>query len=1521
MFSKNDIKDICALTPMQRGMLHHSLLEPESRAYREQLVLLLDGPVDAARLQSAWQQVIDLHDALRGRFLSERVSNPVQVIPHRETVTLALHELRDPSRCNAEGIPIELEDFLERDRAQAYDLANAHPMRLALLRAGADRHWLVWSFHHILLDGWSIGIVLDQVLTIYSGQTPAAPAPSYPRYLRWLAARDSKAALDYWKTTHAGFSGDALAPAGDAQEEAHASAAVDTASTQRLRALAQTQRASLHHLLLCAWALTAGRQLDQRDVVVPTVLAGRPAEVDDADKLVGLLINTVPMRVTWQDGDHFAGLLERVRDHHLDASRHQYVSMADIQAITGKLPIDHVLLVQGMPGQDVIGSRCGEASVGAASFRESIPYALEVSLTPHDGGIGISLRGKRDPAWLQGLADSLCRLLTAVAANPQQALGEIDLVDPAQRAALLAWGDGGAVPPHGTVLQAFDAQLSRAPDAAALICDGNTLSYRELDRRANRLAHTLLADGPLAPDTPVALVSHRDAGLLAGLLAILRAGAAYVPVDPDFPADRVRLMLEASGCRHVLASPTLAAALPVMPGTRVLSLDAPAADAPETTPDRTPSPDDLAYVIFTSGSTGTPKGAMLSHRNAAAFFAGLPQAFGFAPGQRILGVTTVSFDIAGLELIGALCCGMTVVLASAEQAREPALLLELVEREKVDVVQMTPTRLKMLLDVLPSPAGGRGAGGEGARKVKGLDAHPHPNPLPPAGEGARPLSAVRTLLVGGEALPQTLADQLLTWSHTRVYNVYGPTETTIWSACWPLAPGPVTLGRALPGEQLLVLSSRHHLQPPGATGEIAIAGAGVARGYLNDPARTAERFITLPGIDGPVYLTGDLGRWNADGTLSYLGRRDDQIKIRGMRIEIGDIEQQLRQLPGVQDAAAAARKNAAGELDIVGYLVGPSQAGLAALRDALSVRLPAAMIPTHFVFLPALPQTPNGKTDRRALPDPQPLANEPTTRAAANPLEETITRIFSDLLDRAIGPDDDFFLSGGHSLKAIQAVGRLNRELGAGYSLRDLYRAPSAAALSRVAPGRTAPITRTADAADYPLSYAQQALWVLQQMQPDYAGYNVPGTYLLHGKLDAGALARAWEALVTRHESLRTVFRSVNGQPRQIVLDRMDFAIGHVAAAAAATQPQLEAEIAALTCRPFDLAAGPLFRIALLPLDADRHILLLVTHHIISDGWSDNVMVNDLAMAYSAALARQDPLAALPTPPAIRYRDFAAWQQRYLASPLAQTHRDYWAERLRDLPRLALPADGARSNTLSRRGARIEMRMDDAEAAAWLQAVPPGKRYATLAAATLALLHLESGQSDLVLGLPVANRDRAELQDQVGLHLNMLPLRQRLHSDAPLEQLRDDCAAAIVEAMAHADYPFAKLVDELGVSAEPGRHPVFDAMLIYHQHTVPAPDLDGLTVEPHGLQSYTSRFDLDFEVWTSDDAVYGFIEYDAGLFSAERAADIVSRWKDVLAAWKDNRPVALSELRGKAVPQNNDPAGFLARSLALDEEF
>jgi amino acid adenylation domain-containing protein len=951
-------------------------------------------------------------------------------------------------------------------------------------------------------------------------------------------------------------------------------------------------------------------------------------------------------------------------------------------------------------------------------------------------------------------------------------------------------------------------------------------------------------------------------------------------------------MLEDSGCVAVLASRSLLGELSVPAGVPVIGLDETDASLPDSAPEVSVGPDALAYLIYTSGSTGRPKGTRLFHRNAASFFAALPQAFGFAPGQRLLAITTVSFDIAGLELLGALACGMTVVLASAATARDPARIVERIASERIEVLQSTPTRLKLLVEQA----------------------------------GIASLAALKTVLVGGEALPQDLADQLASLPDTAVFNVYGPTETTIWSAACRVTPGPVSLGRALPGEQLFVLSAHKRLQPIGAVGELAIAGDGVGGAYHQRPELSAERFPAIPALgEGPVYLTGDLARWLPDGRLEFLGRSDGQIKIRGMRIEPAEIEQQLRRYPGVRDAVVVALKNERGFADLIAYLAADQAPDVADCRAFLARELPEPCLPSIFVTLPALPQTPNGKIDRRALPKPEPVtvSPEPTSaRAAANPREQAILAAFASVLSTPIGPEDDFFQHGGHSLSAMQAIGRINRELKSQYRLRDLYLARTAAALALREPAGEA-IPPAPELPDYPLSTAQESLWVLQQQAPDYSGYNVPGAYRLRGSFDPAAFRAAWAALTQRHEVLRTVFPLVDGEPRQRVLADLP-AEWHEEDLARQPETTVASRVAALTAAPFDLANGPLFRLAWLRTADDEGILLLAAPHAITDGWSDQVLARDLAAAYRAATEGQ-PI-RLPPPPACRYRDFAHWQRARLAGNWGKTQAEAWRQRLlrpEPAPPLQLPADGPRSTGLDRPCGRVPFALAGESGRRWLAAVGPERRSAALLAAVQTLLYVASGQGDLVVGLPVAGRERPELQEQVGLHLNMLPLRHRLDPLQPLSALAAQDANVLADALARADYPFARLVAELGLTAPAGRHPVFDVMLIFHQHAVPQLDLPGVEAAPEPALPACARFDLDVEVWANDDGLEGFVEYDAGLFSAARAAGFAAHLQAILAALAE-APERTPEMLRTAltgVSAKDEADRFLADSLALDEEF
>jgi amino acid adenylation domain-containing protein len=1033
----------------QRRLYALEQIEGRSTVYNVPLALTLSGPLDLARLQSCFTRLAERHEALRTRFTLDGDALVQQVLPP-EQAPLTL-EVRD---CPAADFLAEAEATI-----RPFELNRAPLMRVTLLRSGPDSHALLMDAHHIVVDGLSLNIIARELMALYEGRTlpalPARPIDMVSAQTAYLDSPECAADAAWWRARFADLPPaialplDFPRPPRRGHRGGDALALLDASATSALKAAARGRRLTLFGLALGVFGAFLHRLTGQQDLVIGLPVGGRgdPRFTD----LIGMFANTLPLRVA-SDGNAPLGDFARAcQSEFLGALEHQDYPLEALIADL-RLPrdlarnplFDTMFIFED--GNDRVYRMAGLECAPLPASRHAAMFDLAMEVIEAEGVLQLRLEYDTElftPASAARLVELYRQLLELAPASLDCTLSELDCIPPTERAQLAAWSDGSASPaPHTTIPALFAQQLQARPDAPALLADGQCLSYRELDARANRIAHALLALLPQPGVTRyVAVVAERGVDLVAGLLGILKAGAAYVPVDPDFPSERVTLMLEDSGCAAVLVSASLRERLALPAGVAVLAFDEVTNDLPATDPGRAVAPDDAAYLIYTSGSTGTPKGARLRQRNAASFFAALPQAFGFAPGQRILALTTVSFDIAGLELLGALCCGMTVVMASAPEGRDPARLLARMSETGVEVVQITPTRLRLLLE-----AGGLAA-----------------------------LAPLRTLLVGGEALPPDLARELATLSDTAVFNVYGPTETTIWSAYHRLDlhhGDDVALGRPLPGERIHILSAQQRLQPLGAIGEIAIAGDGVGDGYHNRAELSAERFRLLPEIDAaPLYLSGDLGRWRADGRLEYFGRTDDQIKVRGMRIEPSEIEHRLRAIAGVRDALVVARAQADGDTELIAYLATDLTPDPAAWRTALAEHLPDPLLPARFVTLAALPQTPNGKIDRRALPDPEPLqpASLNPAREPANPREAAIVAAFASVLGTQIGPEDDYFAHGGDSIRALRVVARL-REAGYELELEALFRRSTAATLAPLLDLRTEP--RHADAADNAPTYS-----------------------------------------------------------------------------------------------------------------------------------------------------------------------------------------------------------------------------------------------------------------------------------------------------------------------------------------------------------------------------------------------------------------------------------------------------------------
>ncbi len=1012
----------------------------------------------------------------------------------------------------------------------------------------------------------------------------------------------------------------------------------------------------------------------------------------------------------------------------------------------------------------------------------------------------------------------------------------------------------------------IEAQAARTPGAVAIASGDRSLTYRELDARANRLAQRLRGLG-VGPESLVGLCVERSARMSVGLLGVLKAGAAYVPIDPAFPSARIALMLEDAQPEVIVTEANLVESLPTG-DAEVVCLDSEwptLAEGADAAPAVAVSAENLAYVIYTSGSTGRPKGVQVTHGALTNFLTSMADLLGVTDRDALLAVTTLSFDIAALEMFLPLAVGGRIEIVPREVAADGVRLAARLAKGDITMLQATPATWRLLLE----------GGWKGTPNL--------------------------AILCGGEALPRALADRLVDKGRA-VWNLYGPTETTIWSSLAKVEPGdaPITIGRPIARTQLYVLDARLRPVPVGVTGELYIGGAGVARGYYIRPGLTAERFLPDPfgkAAGGRIYRTGDLARWRSDGALECLGRADQQVKIRGFRVELGEIEAALAAHPAVREAAVVAREDATGEQALVAYVSAREGQTLAVadLRRALGEALPEYMVPSAFVTLDALPLTPNGKVDRNALPAPEESRGDRGFDYVPprGPVEEALVGVWAELLGRdRVGVRDNFFELGGHSLFATQLLARIRDTFAVEPTLRDFLDDPTVAGLSRLIERELAagsglvapPIERADRSGPIPASFAQQRLWFLDQLEPGSASYNIPTAVRLKGDLDVPALERALNEVVRRHEVLRTTFAAEGGVPRQVIAPALELAVPLIDLSGV---PESEREARTLDAireearRPFDLASGPLLRAGLVRLGDRDHVVLVTMHHIASDGWSIGVLIREVAVLYEAFRAGEP--SPLPEPP-LQYADYAAWQRGWLRGEVLEAQLAYWTGQLSGIPTLDIPTDRPRPPAMSHRGGTRSIVVPKALVAE-LQAL--GRRegatlYMSLLAGFQVLLHRYSGQTDVAVGSPIAGRTRSELEDLIGFFVNTLVLRGDLSGDPGFREFLARVRRAALGAYAHQDLPFEQLVGVLQPDRDASRTPLVQSMFVLQNAPLPMPQGRGLELEILDTTSGTAKFDLMLAGIEEEGGLRLLMEYATDLFDAATIDRMLGHLKTLL---------------------------------------
>ncbi len=1473
-------------------------LDPDSSAYNLAITLRVTGALNLAALRHSLDRVIRRHQVLRTTF-STVEGQPVQVIAEALSLRLPLVDLQalPPAQRDA-----TLRHLLRDETQRPFDLARGPLVRACLFRLEQTTHLLALTLHHIVTDGWSMAILIREISALYASFCTSEPAPLAPLPLqyadyalwqqRWLQGAELEAQLTYWRTQLAGSPAmlelptDHPRPAVQSFRGATQALHIPKAVASALQSLSRREGVTLFMTLLAAFQVLLYRYSGQSDIVVGTPIANRHRL--EVEELIGFFVNTLVLRGDLAGNPPFRSLLARVREVTLQAYAHQDVPFEKlVEELQPQRSLSHTPLFQVMlalqntplPALELPGLILERFEVE----QETAKFDLLLSIDEAGDGLNGSLEYNTelfDSTTIAQMGEHWQRLLAEIVAAPDRCLDDFTLLGPAERRQLLLeWNaTTSSYPRHSPIHCLFEQQVEHTPDALAAVFDHACLTYHELNRRANQLAHQLRSLG-VGPETRVGVSIERSIEQLVALLAILKAGGAYVPLDPTYPPERLRFILadarvavllttqeqrttqrvpdqeqrtdSTTERKGVLHTP------PANPGQpTVLDLVAEwetIARQPHTNPDSGVTPDNLAYVCYTSGSTGTPKGVGVMHHNVVRLVH-QPGYVSLSAQERVLAFAPLTFDAATFEVWGCLLNGALLVIFPPHQ---PSLeeLGRFLERRHVTTLWLTAGLFHQMVD-----------------------------------HQLASLRGVRQLLAGGDVLSVPRVERLLReLPGCRLINGYGPTENTTFTCCYPLARSQtlersVPIGRPIENTQVYILDGQMRLVPRGVAGELYIGGDGLARGYLGRPDLTAGRFVpnpfvqerleirdwrfgsadaTISNLQSPIsdrlYRTGDLARYLPDGNIEFLGRLDQQVKLRGFRIELGEIEAVLGQHPQVREAAVLLREEVPGEKRLVAYVVpgdwrleirdstpdnlqSPISNLPQELRQFLRARLPDYMIPTNFVFLEALPLTPNGKLDRRALPAV--AAERPTGDASfvapRTPIEEMLLGIWQQLLGRElISVHDNFFELGGHSLLATQVIAHLRQTFQIELPLRSLFEAPTIAELAqrlltaqRADVGSPAmPLLALAHPSELPLSFAQQRLWFLHQLDPDSSAYNLAITLRVTGALNLAALHHSLDQVIRRHQVLRTSFSTVEGRPVQVIEKPSSFRLPLIDLQ---TLPPFQRDAAVRqlardeTQRPFDLARGPLVRACLFRLEQTTHLLALTLHHIVTDGWSMAILIREISALYASFCTSEPaPLAPLP----LQYADYALWQQRWLQGAELEAQLTYWRTQLAGSPAmLELPTDHPRPAVQSFRGATQALHIPKAVASA-LQSLSRREGvtlFMTLLAAFQVLLYRYSGQSDIVVGTPIANRHRLEVEELIGFFVNTLVLRGDLAGNPPFRSLLARVREVTLQAYAHQDVPFEKLVEELQPQRSLSHTPLFQVMLALQNTPLPALELPGL---------------------------------------------------------------------------------------------
>ncbi|UCH95062.1 MAG: amino acid adenylation domain-containing protein [Candidatus Aminicenantes bacterium] len=1547
--TEKDIEDIAALTPMQEGMLFHYLKDPQHDHYFEQLSLEVAAEIDVEIFKKAWNFVIETNEMLRTSFRWEKLNKPAQVVMKNHTINLTYHDLS--TKEDVDGTKRQVERIKQEDRNKKFDLREV-PFRIILCKIEADRYYMIISNHHILMDGWSTGVILKEFVQANDKLCRRNPLilpakTKFKEFVKWIQEQETGEQEKFWQEYLNGFDTRTELPTKRKNRENGIKAAgsykigFSRAVSKKAEQFVKKHKLTMASLFYGVWGLLLQRYNDCEDVVFGTVVSGRTAKIKGIEDMVGLFINTLPLRMQCPIDEKAVDVLNRV-DHML-LTREKYENTPLVHIIkyseigNNHELFDSLLALENYPIYGRLKKKSGSLVFQSYSMVEMTHYALTLQITLPDH-IELTFNYNRallEVSTIEKLARDFMTVAQAIIDYPGQRVRELHILSKEEKKQILyEFNDTIREYPGNKIIQVlFADQVDIVPHRIAVEYQDNQLSYRELNDKTDRLAARLIQKG-VTRDTVVGVLVERSLEMIIGILAILKANGSYLPIDTGYPLERIRYILKDSMLKWVLTRGSLENQLENIPGVEVLDLlDLNLYRTEEMYPAAVNSPAHLAYVIYTSGSTGLPKGVMIDHQSVTNLLSGLHEEYPFRESDTYLLKTSYVFDVSVTELFGWILGRGRLAIVDQNEGKDPQEILKAIERLFITHINFVPSMFKAFIELLNH-------------------------------EKIEKLASLKYIFLAGEALLPDLAAKFRDLNTAiTLENIYGPTESTVYSSKYSLADwngiGSIPIGKPLPNIELYILSKYNNLQPIGTAGQLYIGGPGIARGYLNRPELTEEKFISTtkpqnrkdvyfswyPGaLAAKLYKTGDLARWLPDGNIDFIGRIDSQVKIRGFRIELEEIESQLLKRNEIKEAVVVARENESREKFLCAYIVSPKDFNLTSLRGYLSGKLPGFMIPSYFISIDKIPLTPNGKVDRKALPQPEMKRGKNYT-APRNEIEKKLLDIWSEILDvekEKIGINDNFFHLGGHSLKATILVSKIHKELNINVPLTGIFKTPHihglAAYIKEAARTKPIPVEPVEKKEYYPLSSAQRRFYILQQMDAEGGtGYNIPSVWQLEGELDGKKIEVVFQQLIRRHESLRTFFTVVNDSPVQrIKEDHNKFRINSEILIGTGDKLQVEVES---FIRPFNLSQAPLLRVRLIKLlhtstalpghpsqegkeDRGRYLLMVDMHHIISDGLSIGIFIKEFTELYKSR-----SLAGLR----LQYRDYSEWHNRKMAREFMKEKETYWLKQFEgEVPLLDLPADYPRPAVQGFAGRTLHFEMNKEETAALksLAREQDVTLFMLLLSVYTVFLGKISHQEDIVVGTPIAGRRHTDLEGVIGMFVNTLALRNSPVMEKTFHQFLMEIKENTINAFENQDYLYEDLVEQVEVERDTGRNPLFDTMFALQNMDTPAVRIPGLKIVPYRYESRISKFDLTLTAVETGDRMSFTFEYCTHLFKKETIQRFIGFFEKIVSTVRESYETRISginiiteEEKNRILLNFNDTGAEYPRDKTIHQLF